>query len=184
MLREAIDEYHELLGVELAAESQSNLDEQLRRRGLFFGDRALCTVLRPRFLSAAQYRYLQRRAALVLRAFASAYRAAVENEQVLAQFKLASWECSLIRHDPGFRDPSPVSRLDAFFVGESGGLRFTEYNAETPAGGAYNDVLTETFYGLPIMREFPSGGTSDRSPRDTTSSTHCSTRISSGRAST
>src|SRR5437588_4038317 len=154
MLREAIDEYHELLGVELAAESQSNLDEQLRRRGLFFGDRALCTVLRPRFLSATQYRYLQRRAALVLRAFASAYRAAVENEQVLAQFKLASWECSLIRHDPGFRDPSPVSRLDAFFVGESGGLRFTEYNAETPAGGAYNDVLTEAFYGLPIVREF------------------------------
>src|SRR3712207_9084212 len=33
-------------------------------------------------------------------------------------------------------------------------LRFTEYNAETPAGGAYNDVLTEAFYGLPIMREF------------------------------
>jgi len=47
-----------------------------------------------------------------------------------------------------------VSRLDAFFVGESGGLRFTEYNAETPAGGAYNDVLTEAFYGLPIVREF------------------------------
>src|SRR5438874_10230806 len=154
MLRDAIDQYHELLTAELAEESQWHLDEQLRRRGLFFGDRALCTVLRPRFLSAAQYRYLQRRAALVLRAFASAYRAAVENEQVLAQFKLASWECSLIRHDPGFRDPSPVSRLDAFFVGESGGLRFTEYNAETPAGGAYNDVLTETFYGLPIMREF------------------------------
>jgi glutathionylspermidine synthase len=59
-----------------------------------------------------------------------------------------------VRHDPGFREPSPVSRLDAFFVGESGGLRFTEYNAETPAGGAYNDVLTEAFYGLPIVREF------------------------------
>jgi hypothetical protein len=154
MLRDAIDEYHELLSVELAAESQWRLDEQLRRRGLFFGDRALCTVLRPRFLSAAQYRFLQRRAALILRAFATAYRAALENDQVLAQFKLAEWECSLIRHDPGFRDPSPVSRLDAFFVGESGGLRFTEYNAETPAGGAYNDVLTEAFYGLPIVREF------------------------------
>jgi hypothetical protein len=33
-------------------------------------------------------------------------------------------------------------------------MRFTEYNAETPAGGAYNDVLTEVFYGLPVMREF------------------------------
>ena len=154
MLRDAIDEYHELLDVELAGESQWRLDDQLRRRGLFFGDRALCTVLRPRFLSAAQYRFLQRRAALVLNAFDRVYRAAIENERVLAQFKLAEWECSLIRHDPGFRDPSPVSRLDAFFVGESGGLKFTEYNAETPAGGAYNDVLTEAFYGLPIMREF------------------------------
>jgi hypothetical protein len=154
MLRDAIDEYHELLDVDLAGESQWRLDDQLRRRGLFFGDRALCTVLRPRFLSAAQYRFLQRRGAAVLGAFHTAYRAAFADERVLAQFKLAEWECSLIRHDPGFRDPSPVSRLDAFFVGESGGLRFTEYNAETPAGGGYNDVLTEAFYGLPIVREF------------------------------
>src|SRR3954470_16137514 len=154
MLREAIDEYHDLLDDELAGESQLRLDDQLRRRGLFFGDRALCTVLRPRFLSAAQYRFLQRRAGLILRAFHTAYGAAVADERLLAQFKLAEWECTLIRHDPGFRDPSPVSRLDAFFVGESGGLRFTEYNAETPAGGAYNDVLTEAFYGLPIVREF------------------------------
>jgi hypothetical protein len=154
MLRDAIDRYHELLDDELAGESQWRLDEQLRRRGLYFGDRPLCTVLRPRFLSAAQYRFLQRRAALVINAFHTAYCAALENERVLAQFKLADWECALIQHDPGFRDPSPVSRLDAFFVGESGGLRFTEYNAETPAGGAYNDVLTEAFYGLPIVREF------------------------------
>ena len=154
MLRDAIDEYHDLLDVELAAESQDRLDDQLQRRGLYFGTRALCTVLRPRFLSAAQYRFLQRRAGAILGAFNTAYRAAIEDEQLLAQFRLADWECALIRHDPGFRDPSPVSRLDAFFVGESGGLRFTEYNAETPAGGAYNDVLTEAFYGLPIVREF------------------------------
>jgi len=154
MLRDAIDEYHDLLDVELAEESQDRLDDQLKRRGLYFGDRALCTVLRPRFLSAAQYRFLQRRAGAILGAFSTAYRAAIEDEQLLAQFRLADWECTLIRHDPGFRDPSPVSRLDAFFVGESGGLRFTEYNAETPAGGAYNDVLTEAFYGLPIVREF------------------------------
>ena len=154
MLREAIDAYHELLTDQLAADSQWRLDDQLRRRGLFFGERALCTVLRPRFLSMAQYRYLQKRGAIVLRAFDAAFRAALENDGVLAQFKLADWECALVRLDPGFRDPSPVSRLDAFFVGESGGLRFTEYNAETPAGGAYNDVLTEAFYGLPVLREF------------------------------
>jgi hypothetical protein len=30
-------------------------------------------------------------------------------------------------------------------------MRVTEYNAETPAGGAYNDSLTEIFLGLPAM---------------------------------
>ncbi len=154
MLRDAIDRFHDLLTDEIAQDSQRQLDEQLRQRGLFFGDRPLCTVLRPRFLSPAQYRYLQRRAALVLGAFATAYEAALAADAVLEQFGLADWERDLVRVDPGFREPSPVSRLDAFFTADSGGLRFSEYNAETPAGGAYNDVLTEAFYGLPITREF------------------------------
>ncbi len=154
MLRDGIDEYHALLTDELAAESQAQLDQQLRNRGLFFGDRALCSVLRPRLLSPAQYRFLQQRAGVVLRAFRKAHRAALADDSVLAQFRLEDWERSLAHVDPGFRDASPVSRLDAFFVAEAGGLRFTEYNAETPAGGAYNDVLTEVFFGLPVMREF------------------------------
>src|SRR5207249_6165894 len=49
---------------------------------------------------------------------------------------------------------SPVSRLDAFFSPEDGRLRFTEYNAETPAGSAYHDALTELFLALPVMRRF------------------------------
>lgn len=154
MLRDGIDEYHSLLTDELGGESQRQLDDQLRERGLFFGDRALCSVLRPRFLSPSQYRFLQQRAAVVLSAFRKAYDAALERDDVLDQFRLADWERTLARVDAGFRDASPVSRLDAFFVDEAGGLRFTEYNAETPAGGAYNDVLTEVFFGLPIMREF------------------------------
>jgi glutathionylspermidine synthase len=154
MLRDGIDEYHALLTDSLALESQAQLDAQLRDRGLFFGDRPLCSVLRPRFLSPSQYRFLQQRAAVVLRAFRKAHCAALADDTLLAQFRLSDWERTLAHVNPGFRDPSPVSRLDAFFVNEAGGLRFTEYNAETPAGGAYNDVLTEVFFGLPIMREF------------------------------
>ena len=47
----------------------------------------------------------------------------------------------------------PTSRLDAFF-GPDGELRFTEYNAETPAGAAYGDVLSEAFLTSPVVREF------------------------------
>lgn len=166
--RDPVPEYHDLLagsvGEALGADSQERLDAQLAHRGLTFGDRPLCTVLRPRFMRAAEYVTLQRRAALVLRAFDAAYRAALADDSVLGQFRLTGWERELVRHDPGFRDPSPVSRLDAFLVhgtsgassasGMDGGLRFTEYNAETPAGSAYNDALTEIFFGLPVMREF------------------------------
>ena len=154
MLRDGIDQYHSLLTDDIAGETQRQLDAQLKLRGLFFGDRALCTVLRPRFLSPAQYSFLQSRAAVVLRAFRKAHEAALESNEVLEQFGLLEWEHQLVRLRSGFRDASPVSRLDAFFVAGPGGLRFTEYNAETPAGGGYNDVLTEVFYGLPIMREF------------------------------
>src|SRR5688572_13138578 len=129
------------------------LDAQIRERDLFFGDRPLCTVLRPRFMSPGQYRLLQRRAAALMGAFRRAHQAAVADSSIRAQFRLTSWEEKLVLEDPGFPWPSPVSRLDAFFAGDDG-LRFTEYNAETPAGPSFNDVLTEVFYALPAMREF------------------------------
>lgn len=153
-LQQAIDTYHGLLDEALAQESQAQLEDQLRRRGLFFGDRPLCSVLRPRLLTAQQYDFLQRRVAPLLRAFDRIYRAALEDAAFRAQFGLLDWEEELIRDDPGFADPSPVSRLDTFFVHERAGLRCTEYNAETPAAAAYGDVLAEVFYGLPVMRRF------------------------------
>lgn len=151
-----VDAWHDLLTDELAQESGAQLDAQLRARGLFFGDRALCSVLRPRFFTRAQWQMLQSRSAIVLRAFRKAHRAALADDAVLARFGLADWERSLVHVDPGFADASPVSRLDAFFVGDDG-LQFTEYNAETPAGGGYNDALAEMFFAMPVMRRFVKG---------------------------
>jgi uncharacterized circularly permuted ATP-grasp superfamily protein len=164
-VKDAIAAYHDLLDPDLAGESHRRLEDQMRLRGLFFGDRALCTVLRPRFLSPAQHRMLLERGAMVLSAFQRAFDAAQEQESVLAQFRLTDWERELATADVGLAVASPLSRLDAFFVEDSSGaasaggepthgLRFTEYNAETPAGAGYNDVLTEAFYSLPIMRRF------------------------------
>jgi hypothetical protein len=153
-LQAAIDDYHALLTDDLAGETQRQLDDQLRRRGLFFGERPLCSVLRPRFLTPDQYAFLKARSGLLLSAFDKAYRRSLLDPTFRGQFGLLDWEEELIRHEPGFRDPSPISRLDAFFVHERGGLRFTEYNAETPAAAAYNDLLAAVFFGLPVMREF------------------------------
>jgi hypothetical protein len=153
VLADAVQTYHDLLTDDLAAESLAQLDAVQRRRGLAFGGRPLCTVLRPRFLTPRQYRFLQDRVRVLLRAFDRAFRAALADPALRAQFGLLPHEEELARHDPGFACPCPTSRLDAFFVSE-GELRFTEYNAETPAGPAYHDALSEAFLGLPVMGEF------------------------------
>jgi uncharacterized circularly permuted ATP-grasp superfamily protein len=95
---------------------------------------------------------MQAGASRIMRPFRTAYQAAMASPAIRAQFALTDWEERFIHCGPRFRDPSPASRLDAFF--QPDGLRFTEYNAETPAGSAYNDALTHMFYGLPVMREF------------------------------
>lgn len=153
-LADAIARYHDLLTDELAAATAAQLTDQLRRRGLFFGDRPICSVLRPRFLLPEQYDEVAARSQVLLGAFAAAHRAALADRAVREQFGLTDWEEVLVTAPPGFASPTPTSRLDAFYDPATGALRFAEYNAETPAAVAYNDVLSEVSYGLPVMREF------------------------------
>lgn len=152
----AVQRYHELLTPDVAADSHDRFESQLRRMGLEFGGRPLCSVLRPRFLTLEQNRLLADRSLRVMSAFETARIAAMADPKLRAQFGLLDWEERLIHDDPGFRDASPTSRLDAFFTDapDGTGLKFTEYNAETPAGAAYGDALTELFVSLPVMGEF------------------------------
>ncbi len=154
MLDDAIRFYHDRLDEELAQASQAQLDEQQQRYGLFFGNRPLCTVLRPRFLTPEHFRYLQQRVARLLAAFARIHRLALADPDFRRQFGLLEWEEELVGLDPGYRSPTPLARLDTFFDPATLTLKVTEYNAETPAAAAYNDVLSEVFLGLPVMGEF------------------------------
>lgn len=145
--------WHEGLTPDLAGESWEWLTRQLRQRGLFFGDRPLCTVLRPRFLTPGQYDLLRARIPVLLGAFDRALEAALAQPRIMDQFRLPDWERSLVLEEPRVK-ASPVSRLDAFFDPDDGGLRLTEYNAETPAGAGYGDALAELFLAIPAARPF------------------------------
>src|SRR5260221_853388 len=154
MLADAISFYHDLLGGDnLAADSQEQLDRLTGLRQLYFGERPVCTVLRPRFLTVGQFRFLQQRVRMLLPAFAKIFNAALKDDRFRKQFGLLDWEEELLKIEPGFDNPSPTARFDSFFVSEQE-LKFTEYNAETPAGTAYHDVLSEMFYSLPVVQEF------------------------------
>ena len=154
MQQEAVSRYHDLLARGgTAQDSQELLTGLQQRRGLYFGTRPLCSVLRPRFLTQPQYRFLRNAVESLLPAFGKIHRRGLADADFRRQFRLLDWEEELLTIDPGFEEPSPSGRFDSFYVSDDE-LKFTEYNSETPAGAGYSDSLTELFYGLPVFREF------------------------------
>jgi hypothetical protein len=154
-MTDAISAYHDLLSDDqLAADSQGMLNDLLESHGLVFGGRPLCTVLRPRLTNHERHTWLQQRVRLLMRVFAKTYDAAVRDPAFRRQFMLTDWEETLVQDDPGYRNPSPTSRLDTFIIDADAEMKLTEYNAETPAGAAYGDALTDAFIDLPVMRAF------------------------------
>ncbi len=66
-------------------------------------------------------------------------------------------EEELVAIPAGYETTIPTARLDSFFAHRedgSFGLNFIEFNGESPAGMAYNDVLSELFLETPLMHEF------------------------------
>jgi len=151
----AVAAYHELLTDDaLAQESSEVLTSQLAGRGLVFGGRPLATVLRPRLVTRAQYDVVIDLTKRLMPAFDRILEAALASAELREQFRLAPWEEALVGVNPGFAAASPTSRLDYFVDDATGEISLTEYNAETPAGAAYNDALIDTYMDLPVVRQF------------------------------
>jgi hypothetical protein len=149
---QAINTYLDFLNEQIAGDTQERMNQHQQQHGLYFGTRPMCTVLRPRFLSAEQYHFLQQRVKILLSAFNKIQTAALADAEFRNQFHLSEIEEELALIDPGFH-AFPTSRFDSFFVSEDE-LRFTEYNSETPAGAAYNYALSLMFLALPIFHAF------------------------------
>ncbi|MCI0412036.1 circularly permuted type 2 ATP-grasp protein [bacterium] len=154
MKKEAVDYYHSLLNDQVAAETQASLDDLLRSKKLYFGGRAVCTVLRPHFYTPDQFAYLKQETEILLQAFSKAHAAAMKDVKIREKFFLRPWEEEMMQLHPPEQTPWSTSRLDSFFSLEHGTLQFVEYNAETPAGIGYEDVLAEAFLELPVMKMF------------------------------
>ncbi len=152
--RDPVVAYHELLeDPSLAGASASLLTEGQRKRRLVFGDRPLCVSLRPNLISDWQYASVNEASQTIYAALGKLERALLGDEDLRRLLDLEPQEEALALRDPGFRAASPSARLDGF-IGEDGVIRFVEYNAESPAGMAYNDELAQVFASLPVMKMF------------------------------
>ena len=74
----------------------------------------------------------------VLDRFCDAY---ADDERLREELAVPAAEDALIRLDPGFSRPLRICRLDAFLQGYD--VKFLEFNADSPAGIGYTDVLYE-----------------------------------------
>lgn len=154
MSREVVDRYHSLITDQSAAIAVEQMHDGLRQRRCFFGSRPLCTVLRPNFYTPEQWSYLKSETEVLLRAFRKAHEACIANAALRALLDLEPYEEELFSLDIGFEVPWTTSRLDSFFHPETLSLRFIEYNAETPAGIAYDDAVSDTFLEMDLFRQF------------------------------
>src|SRR4029077_10324983 len=125
---------------------------QMRERRLRFGDRVICPFLRPFFLDAADEARVRGVAEMLWTLGERVAREAMTRPELLRDLALSDDEIRLAQIDPGYETASTAARADAFILPDS--LQFAEYNAESPAGAGYSQLLADVFGEDPIMARF------------------------------
>jgi hypothetical protein len=150
----AADVWHSLLRpeVEQSSDYWEAFAGRMRAARLTFGDRLHCPFLRPLFLEPADVRRITRIAEAVAAMGERVVSAALETPTLYDAVGLTEEERALVAIDPGYDRASTSSRLDGFLLPDS--LAFAEYNAESPAGLGYSEVLASLFDSLPVMERF------------------------------
>jgi hypothetical protein len=122
----------------------------MRAANLTFGGRVLCPFPRPNLVSPAAYEQIRGVCRRIFRAIEKAE--ARLGPELWTRVGLSDEERELVAIDPGYRRSSPSARLDSFLTTST--YQFVELNAETPAGIAYAEVLSDIFLELPIVKRF------------------------------
>jgi uncharacterized circularly permuted ATP-grasp superfamily protein len=150
----AADVWHGLLRpeVEQSAAYWEGFAARMRGARLTFGDRLHCPFLRPLFLDPDDVGRITRVAEAIAAIGERIVAAALHDRGLYDAVGLTEEERALVAIDPGYARASTASRLDGFLLPDS--LAFAEYNAESPAGLGYTEVLSSLFDALPVMDRF------------------------------
>jgi uncharacterized circularly permuted ATP-grasp superfamily protein len=148
-----IDVWHGLIKPdELSPAFFERFAAKMRAARLTFGDRVHSPFLRPLFITEADEARIRAFAETVAVLGERVVAAALAEPALLDELGLREEEKRLVAMDPGYARASTASRLDAFLLPDT--LQAAEYNAESPAGLGYTEVLAEMFAGLPVMARF------------------------------
>jgi hypothetical protein len=144
--------YHALLEDQALADgSVAALREGQRERNLVFGDHPLCVALRPQLIGRPRYEEAMEASRQIYRTLRTLERVLLRDADLRAELDLEPEEERLAMATPPCKESSPSARIDGFFADR---FRYVEYNAESPAGMAYSDTLSQVFERMPVMKAF------------------------------
>jgi glutathionylspermidine synthase len=129
---------------------EGEIERWLAEHDVVFDGHTIPFVLMPHFVSPGQIRHVRHVVGClshVLDRFCDAYP---EDARLREELALSDFEDDLIRIEPGYPQPLRICRLDAFLSGYD--VKFLEFNADSPAGIGYTDVLYE---GLRLAIDLP-----------------------------
>ena len=108
---------------------------------MIFAGQTIPFVLMPHFVSPGQVRRVKHAVTVLCRILDRFCDAYPTDPALRDELQLPDTEDQLIRIEPGFPRPMRICRLDAFLQGYD--VKFLEFNADSPAGVGYTDILFE-----------------------------------------
>jgi hypothetical protein len=113
----------------------------LAEHDVVFNGSTIPFVLMPHFVSPGQVRRVKHAVNVLCRVLDRFCDAYPDDARLRDELQLPDTEDQLIRIEPGFPRSMRICRLDAFLQGYD--VKFLEFNADSPAGVGYTDILFE-----------------------------------------
>jgi hypothetical protein len=153
-IEEAIARYQKLIESEPYRDLSwaEKLVEQMQAAHLTESGRLICPFLRPHFLTRRQYETLIKAAEYLFSAIDRIKQMVLADRNLLDRLEMLPAEKMLASLDPGYPFLTVTSLLNTHV--SNGALSFVQYDADTPGGMIYGDVLADLFYECPPMQEF------------------------------
>lgn len=120
---------------------EEEIEGWLAEHDVVFDGHTIPFVLMPHFISPAQLKSVRRAVGCLSAVLDRLCDAYPEDARLREELAVPDAEDELIRIDPGYPRPLRICRLDAFLSG--GDVKFLEFNADSPAGIGYTDILYE-----------------------------------------
>src|SRR5581483_8016562 len=153
-LGEAIARYNKLLETGPFRDTDwiEALQQKMEQHQLSTGGRLICPFLRPNFIARRQYDAMVKSAEALISAIDRMQTMVLANPTLMTRMELLPAEKMLASIDPGYQTAEVASVLDSHVC--NGSLHFVQYNADSPSGAAYTEVLSDLFYDAPPVKEF------------------------------